>query len=51
MIRTALATVAVSLVGAAPAAAHSSPDPVITWNRTLLSIVRTPGFGGSFLPR
>ena len=43
MIRTALATVAVSLVGAAPAAAHSSPDPVITWNRTLLSIVRTPG--------
>jgi len=43
MIRAALATLAVSLVGAAPAAAHSGPDPVITWNRTLLSIVRTPG--------
>jgi hypothetical protein len=43
VIRLALATVTAGLALASPAAAHSRLDPVITWNQTLLSIVRTPG--------
>jgi len=42
MIRAAVATLALALPSAAPAATHA-PDPVVTWNQTLLSIVRTPG--------
>ena len=46
MRRLALAAAAAGLVTAAPAVAKppaTTPNAVITWNRTLLRIVRTPG--------
>jgi len=46
MRRLALATVAVGALAATPAVAKppvAAPNAAITWNRTLLRIVRTPG--------
>ena len=46
MKRLALAALAAGLLAAAPAAAQqppTTPDAAVSWNRTLLGILRTPG--------
>lgn len=43
VVRSTGAAVAVCVLVSAPAAAARHPDPIVSWNRVLLGILRTPG--------